>query len=230
MDLTGYLAAGLVATVAGLDRTALVQCMLCRPIVAGPLTGWLLGAPETGLLVGLLMELLWLGRLPVGAAIPPDDTQVAVGGTTLAIALGPSLPMSGAGLVILCLLVAIPLGKIGQLFDRAARHRNERLVAQAESALAEGRLGVVEYSHLLGLAHFALAALATFVVIIVGGGLFLQALGPALADLGERAAAPLQLMLPLVGIGVLLGVVNVNRSLTLFATSVAGTSLILWLA
>ena len=66
----------------GLDRVALVQMMISRPLVAGPLTGLVLGKPLLGLEVGMLLELLWLGRLPVGAAIPPDDTQVSVGATS----------------------------------------------------------------------------------------------------------------------------------------------------
>jgi PTS system mannose-specific IIC component len=219
----------MVAIVAGLDRTALVQCMVCRPIVAAPLTGWLLGTPATGLLVGLLVELLWLGRLPVGAAIPPDDTQVAIGGTTLAVSMGPSLQLDGPGFIILCTLVALPLGKIGQLFERVARHRNDRLVARAEIALAGARLKEVEYGHLLGLGHFALASGATFGVILAGGSLCLQVLAPVLGDLCVRAAVPLQLVLPLVGIGVLLGTINVNRSLTLFGSSFASVCLMLWL-
>ena len=74
-----YLLAGLVAMLTGLDRVALVQIMISRPLVAATLTGWVLGNPLIGMEIGMMLELLWLGRLPVGAAIPPDDTQVAVG-------------------------------------------------------------------------------------------------------------------------------------------------------
>lgn len=86
MTFVNLLLSGLVAVLCGLDRTAVLQLMLSRPIVAGPLTGLVLGSPLTGLQVGMLVELLWLGRLPVGASIPPDDTQIAVGGTFLAVA------------------------------------------------------------------------------------------------------------------------------------------------
>ncbi|MGD9019102.1 MAG: PTS sugar transporter subunit IIC, partial [Desulfuromonadales bacterium] len=88
MIAVDYLLAGMVSMLTGLDRVAFVQFMISRPLVAGPLTGWVLGDPLTGLEVGMLLELLWLGRLPVGAAIPPDDTQVAVGATVLAASTG----------------------------------------------------------------------------------------------------------------------------------------------
>jgi PTS system mannose-specific IIC component len=83
-----YLFAGGISLLAGIDRTAAMQFMVSRPIVAAPVTGLVLGEPLVGLQVGVLIELLWLGRLPVGAAIPPDDTQIAVGGTALAIIMG----------------------------------------------------------------------------------------------------------------------------------------------
>src|SRR5210317_613945 len=106
MVVADYLFAGLVSMLTGLDRVALVQLMISRPLVAGPLTGWVLGSPLVGLEVGMLLELLWLGRLPVGAAIPPDDTQVAVGATVLALTVGEMLNLVGMPMVLLAVLVA----------------------------------------------------------------------------------------------------------------------------
>ena len=42
MIVADYLLAGLVAMLTGLDRVALVQIMISRPLVAGPLTGLVL--------------------------------------------------------------------------------------------------------------------------------------------------------------------------------------------
>ena len=108
MVIADYLLAGLVAMLTGLDRVALVQVMISRPLVAAPLTGLVLGNPLLGLEVGMLLELLWLGRLPVGAAIPPDDTQVAVGATVLVFSMGQMLNLVGMPMVILAFLVARP--------------------------------------------------------------------------------------------------------------------------
>ena len=143
MVIGDYFLAGLVAMLAGLDRVALIQIMISRPLVAGPLTGWVLGHPLIGMEVGVLLELLWLGRLPVGAAIPPDDTQVAVGATVLAISMGHLLNLNGMPLVILSVLIAIPLGKFGQVFDRLARHVNGRIAISGHHALM-----AVSYTHL----------------------------------------------------------------------------------
>ncbi len=229
MNPTGYFLVAGLAVCAGLDRTAVLQVMISRPIVAAPLTGLLLGSPQTGLLVGLLVELLWLCRLPVGAFVPPDDTQVSIGATVLAISMGEALHLGGSGFVILCTLLAMPLGKIGQQFDRLARHWNGGLVAQAEAALAEGNLKRAEMIHLWGLWHFALASLASFAVIIIGGISGLLLVGPLLIDLCNQAVVPLQLALPLAGIGVIVGSVKVKRSFTLFGASFGSALFFLWL-
>lgn len=229
MVVADYLLAGLLAMLTGLDRVALVQVMISRPLVAAPLTGWLLGGPMIGLEVGMLLELLWLGRLPVGAAIPPDDTQVAVGATVMALTVGPWLDLAGMPVVILAVLIAIPLGKVGQIFERLARHANDRLAVLGGNALLAGDIDGLERNHLLGLASFALASLATaFVIVLIGSGILYFA-APLLVDAVRQAGLSLQYSLILVGAASLLGTINVNRSISLFCAAFVGTLLVLWL-
>ena len=229
MVIGDYLLAGLVAMLTGLDRVALIQIMISRPLVAGPLTGWVLGYPLVGMEVGMLLELLWLGRLPVGAAIPPDDTQVAVGATVLAISMGHLLNLNGMPLVILSVLIAIPLGKFGQVFDRLARHVNGRLAISGHHALMAGNTSSLERYHLLGLASFALASLATAFVIVLSGSFVLYFMAPLLIGAVREAGLSLQYSLVLVGAASLLGTINVNRSISLFCAAFTGTMLVLWL-
>ncbi len=219
----------LIALLCGLDRTAAFQVMISRPLVAGPLVAWVLGEPLIGLQLGMLVELLWLARLPVGAAIPPDDTQVAIAGTVLAVSLGRVLETSAIELQLLCLLVALPFGKFGQFFDRFARQYNIRLVHQAEAALLEGQLRKAEWQHLRGLLTFALAAVGTYAVIIGGGLLVVPVLWPLIEKSLVHSVSWLQLALPLVGVAVILGTINVSRALTLFCASFGMAFLLMWL-
>ena len=198
-------------------------------LVAGPLTGWALGNPLVGLEIGMLLELLWLGRLPVGAAIPPDDTQVAVGATVLAAGTGPLVGLGGMPLVILSVLIAIPLGKFGQVFDKLARHFNDRLAVSGYTSLMAGNLVRMERCHLYGLASFALASLATALVIVLAGSFLLFSAAPLLIGAVQEAGLSLQYSLILVGASMLLGTTHVNRSISLFCTAFTGTLLVLWL-
>jgi PTS system mannose-specific IIC component len=229
MVVGDYLLAGVVAMLTGLDRVAFVQIMISRPLVAGTLAGWALGNALIGMEVGMLLELLWLGRLPVGAAIPPDDTQVAVGATVLAISMGPLLNTDGMPLVILSVLIAIPLGKFGQFFDRLARHANGRLSLAGCKSLEDGNARGMERYHLLGLVSFALASLATATVIVLVGSFVLYSLAPLLIGAVRDTGLSLQYSLILIGAASLLGTINVNRSISLFCTAFSGTLLVLWL-
>ena len=229
MVIADYLLAGLVAMLTGLDRVALVQIMISRPLVAAPLTGLVLGNPLLGLEVGMLLELLWLGRLPVGAAIPPDDTQVAVGATVLAFSMGQMLGLVGMPMVILAVLVAIPLGKFGQIFDRLARNVNDRLAVAGLKALGNGNTNGLERRHLVGLVSFAVSSLATACVIVLIGSVILFYTAPQLIGAVRDTGLSLQYSLIIVGAASLLGTINVNRSISLFCAAFSGTLLVLWM-
>jgi PTS system mannose-specific IIC component len=218
-----------VALVCGLDRIAALQIMISRPIVAAPLAAWLLGDVAVGLEIGLMIELLWLARLPVGAAIPPDDTQVAIASTVLAISLGKLLGQSGLEYQLLCLLVTLPFGKLGQFFERFARQYNGRKVAQSDKLLEAGHFAAIEQAHRMGLCCFALAALGTYFVIICGGLVMVPILAPLLLTSLEATSEWLRLALPLVGIAIILGTINVSRALTLFGASFGMAFLLMWL-
>ncbi len=218
-----------VAMVCGLDRMAILQLMVSRPIVAAPLAGLVLGEPMVGLNIGVLVELLWLARLPVGAAVPPDDTQVAVAGTVIAIVTGRYLEASGVELILLVLLVAIPLGKVGQYFDHFARHYNVYLARKVDQALERDSLAVAEWQHLRGLISFSVAAVSTYSLILLGGLLLVPLLWPVVKGPLAYSGGWLALALPLVGIAVILGTINVSRAITLFCASFGMAFLLMWL-
>lgn len=228
MSAVEYLTVGTMAVLLGLDRVAFLQSMACRPLVAATLTGWLLGIPFQGMQVGILLELLWLGRLPVGAAIPPDDTQVAIGATALTLTVQQQLGIQGMPVVILATLAAIPLGMIGQACERRVRCANGRLEALALAAAAAGDARRIERLHLAGLLHFAAASLCTCAVIVVGGTLLLAVLAPPLLGAVQQAGLSLQFSFTLIGAAVLLGTLNVSRGYSLFGVAFSATLLLLW--
>jgi mannose PTS system EIIC component len=219
----------LLSLICGLDRVAILQVMISRPIVAAPLTALFLGEPLVGLQIGVMVELLWLARLPVGAAVPPDDTQVAIASSVLAIIMGRTLNASGPELLLLCLLVTIPLGKVGQYFDHYARQFNVRLIKKVDSALDRGSLLGAELQHLRGLSSFSLAAVGTYSIILLGGLLAVPFLWPLLQQPLSYSSDWIQLALPLVGITVILGTINVSRAITLFCASFCMAFLLMWL-
>ena len=68
----------LLGGVLALDGTAVGQFMVSRPLVAGALTGWLVGSPAVGLAVGALLEAYLLVSFPSGGARYPEGATAAV--------------------------------------------------------------------------------------------------------------------------------------------------------
>src|SRR5216683_1984701 len=54
--------------------------MLSRPIVLAPLLGWALGDPRGGLVLGVPLELIFLGGVNLGGSLPDNETLRAAAG------------------------------------------------------------------------------------------------------------------------------------------------------
>ena len=64
-----------------MDRVYIFQLMISRPMIMGPIIGFVMGDVKIGILIGASLELLWLNAPPVGSYLPNDEsfcTAVAV--------------------------------------------------------------------------------------------------------------------------------------------------------
>lgn len=161
----------LIAAVGGLlslDRTALGQFMVSEPIVAAPLVGWFLGDTAAGVVIGIVLEMLWVLDLPVGTFVPADSTIAAIAATAIAV-LGnrgePALP----GVIGFSLLLTSGMAPVTMLADRFIRNQNARLavwVLDAGDADADRRLVT---AHLTGLVVFYLKSVILLLVLVPAG-------------------------------------------------------------
>ena len=124
MEPTTYLMLAALGGLVGLDAVSGPQVMISRPIIAGPLAGFLLGLPEAGMGVGVLLEILTLRHLPIGAARQWDTGPAAVVAasavTILPAGVTSTLIAVGAGAVV---------GRFGSRTVQLMRQFNARLVA-----------------------------------------------------------------------------------------------------
>jgi PTS system mannose-specific IIC component len=157
-------AVALVGAIIGLDRTAAGQCMISQPIVAGPLTGWMLGDPSTGLIIGAVLELIWVLDMPVGTFVPADATVSAVSATAIAAmggTAGAPLPLIG-----FCILLTVAMVPLTMKADSIVRHWNSRL-ADAVMAASEKDAGrALVRAHLSGLWAFYLKSVLLYLVFL----------------------------------------------------------------
>jgi len=99
----------LIALIAmfGHSEDFLGTTLLSRPLVLGPLVGLALGDPVQGVIIGGTLELIFMGNIKVGAAIPPDVVTGGVLGTAFAI-------ISGKGPAI-ALAIAVPVSILAEM-------------------------------------------------------------------------------------------------------------------
>lgn len=155
-----YILLGVVAGLAAVERKGFLQAMLSRPIVLAPAAGLLLGDLAGGLAVAPALELLWLGAVNLGAAVPVHEALGAAaiaGGAVLAgKALGTGVTPAVA---VLAVVLCAPLALAGRKADRLVEQQNERLAARADALLERGDFRAAVRENLYGLAMpFAISA------------------------------------------------------------------------
>jgi len=209
-----------------LDRI-FIQMMISRPVVAGPLVGWILNDPYTGLLCGALIELLWIDRLPIGTYVPPNGTITTVIITAAAIIAGGHLGQPSRELTVFALLAFLPLGYAGQRLDTWIIRSNDTLAKKAVSLADGADVRGIERQHLKALIKsFILSVLFTFIAVTVGSWVLIEVFA-VLPPFVHRALTLSYFFIPLLGIAVALTTVKRKGAISLFC-AIFVAILIIW--
>jgi PTS system mannose-specific IIC component len=182
-----------------LDATSVGQFMVSRPLVAGALTGWALGQPALGILVGAILELYLIVSFPTGGARFPE------GSTATVVAVAAAAGVTGPGALPLAIGVGLVWGQVGGATITGLRHVNARLAPEPGDArqdagrLVAAHLGAIALDFLRGtvvtavgvvvgrqvvallLGHWPLSMAASNGLLLVGGAV---SAGILLRDLG----------------------------------------------
>lgn len=204
----------------GLDLASIAQVMINRPLVAGTIAGAILGDAQTGIMVGVVLELFALDVLPFGAARYPDYGLGAVAAAAAAVG-APAPGLFGLGLGVVVGLVVAYAGEIG---IQLVRGRTSAEVRRHRTALEAGDLSTIYRVHLRGIGRDALRA-----TVLTALGLGLAGIARFAHPTTVRTVVVLSAVATGVGLGTaLLGGVRMARgsrsSWTWLATGiVAGT-------
>ncbi len=167
-----------------LFRFSLNVGFLERPLLVGLAWAGITGDARTAMGVALFFELLWIDLFPAGTFVPPHLVAATCAGLGLTAAFGLTAPQD----VLLCLLLATPLGPVGAKLEEALRtwqnrHYNSlvRLARQPGASFAPERLVVrsLVETALCSLAVFALALAALYAVLPRALPLWHELLPPA---------------------------------------------------
>ena len=137
-----FLLAAIAALIGGLsavERKGALQLMLSRPLVLAPVLGWALGDAQGGLVLGIPLELLFLGGVNLGGSLPDNESLLAGAMTAMVVPAGIAAgsgvdaPLAAMGLALL-----LPLALFGRRLERASERRNAMLMEEALARAARG--------------------------------------------------------------------------------------------
>jgi len=147
-----------------LDGTAFGQFMISRPLVAGVLTGWVVGDPAQGLLIGGILEVYFISIFPVGGAEFPE------GGPPTLVAVAAGVAVSGPAGVAFGTFLGFLLSRLGAYSIRFLRRVNGRLAP--DPSRREVTASRVVWAHITGVAlSFVRGCLLSLVGLVIGFGL-----------------------------------------------------------
>ena len=159
----------LVGGLLTLERKALAQFMLARPIVVAPVVAWVLGDARAGFQLGIPLELFFLGTSSYGASTPNHETLAALFAVALATCAGIGVHPLPAYSLALSFFLALPFAPLGKLIESSLERWNGSLVDRAEEALLENRPGLASRQLLIGLlGTFVMGASVTALGALLG--------------------------------------------------------------
>jgi PTS system mannose-specific IIC component len=200
-----------------LDRV-FIQAMISRPVIIAPFIGLLLNNPYAGLIIGAIIELFWMDRIPVGTYIPPNDSLVAVIATSTTLLAGQKIGVANSQLIAFCILITIPFGILAKYMEIVIIKSNDILSDEAmEDAKTENIRGIERKNYwgliktFLSLVIFLLisqAALIPFVVYVY----------PKLSAPVYSALSLTYYFLPLLGIAVAINTIKLRGAIPVFCS------------
>jgi fructoselysine and glucoselysine-specific PTS system IID component len=188
----------LIALIAmfGHSEDFLGTTLLSRPLVLGPLVGLVLGDLTQGVIIGATLELIFMGNIKVGAAIPPDVVTGGVLGTAFAI-------ISGKGPAI-ALAIAVPVSILAEMVISGLFVLRAVLNKRFNQYAEEGDYRKVQRLHIVsGLLRPFLMGIIILLALQLGAGVMKSFLDmiPAWVQSGLQVAGN---MLPALGFALLM--------------------------
>ncbi len=152
---------GLVAGICEWDIYGWGHTQINRPVIVGLLMGIVLGDPAKGLFIGASIEMIYLGVVAVGAAIPADATSATSIATALAI-----LSHIDAKVAV---TLAVPIAVLAQLLQMLMWTINSGFMHKADKYAEEGNLdGTDRLQHFGSFLFFLQGFIPAFLCVLLG--------------------------------------------------------------
>lgn len=182
---------------------------LMRPLVLGFLSGLILGDPVQGTIVGAQINILYLGFIGAGGAIPGDIALAGVVGTAIAVSAGVNVNTA--------MSLAVPVGLLGTVIWVTKLTVNTAWVRVAEKYANEGNTKKFWIADVLlpQLFLFVVSFISCFIIVYFGSS-YIQNVLDFLGDNVVSVLSTIGGMLPAVGIALTLKSIFKGESIAMF--------------
>ena len=182
--------------------------MVIRPIVVSPIVGLALGDLKTGLLIGATLELVFMGAIQIGGAVPPDVLVGSGLGTAFAI-------MNGQGADV-ALALALPIAVVAQSLKVIVFIMRSWFMDFALKLAGDAN---IKGLHILNIAGLLLQCIMYFVVTFIAIAVGADAVESIIASIPEGIMGGLKIaggLLPAVGFALLLQPMLTSKNIIYF--------------
>ncbi len=135
--------------------------VITRPLVAGFISGLVLGDMRTGMLTGIAVQAVYIGLITPGGAVPADLSFVSYLGIPLAMVAGaePDVAVS----------LAVGFGVIGVAAWQILSVGNAAWAHLCDTYAEEGNLqGIIRVNYLAQIGTFVLRGVLPFIILLAG--------------------------------------------------------------
>lgn len=167
-----------------------------RPLVAGLITGMILGDITTGVLSGVAVQAIFIGQITPGGAVPSDLNLAAYVGIPLAIVAG--------GNPATAVAFAIPLGALGVGLHNFTMTFNSVFAHRADTYAEKGDAAGVRKMNILGNSTAFIERFTIVTLTLYYGGTFAENLLAALPQVVLDFFQVAGQLLPALGFALLL--------------------------
>lgn len=203
--LTKIVLASIIGGLLNLDERAVAQVMVSRPIVVSPLVGFILGYisgdPQgglaNGLLIGAILELIWIRAIPVGTYVPPN----ACLGSALGVGLSQMIVGERIVVTMVALSLAILYGSVVRWVEIKNRSFNNTLADFILRSVRAGKLNRAEGINILSILITFLAGVGILLLSLFIGVNLAQVIIDNLPMSMKRGFVLSYYLLPLLGLG-----------------------------
>ena len=129
---------------AALDKTEAYQTMLSQPLVIGLIVGLILKDLQTGIKIGILLQLIYLWVLPIGSAVFPDPAIGGTVGTFGFIALLRFFPERSSSVLFFTVIYTVVLALFAGWTLIKQRELNLKLIRKADRYAKEVQISKIK--------------------------------------------------------------------------------------